>query len=1399
MLGTVILTAANTYTGGTTIGGGTLQIGNGGTTGSVVGAIVNNSALVLDRSDDLPFANAISGTGSFEKMGTNQVTITGTNTYTGGTIIDAGTLVIGDGTTNGSITGAVANSGALSFNRSDSITFGGVISGSGSLTQAGSGTLRLSAINTYTGITNISAGTLQLGNNDTTGGIAPASNISIGTGGTLTFDWSNNQTVANLISGTGNLTQSGASVLTLTGANTFSGTTTILAGGTIQLGNGGTTGTLTGPITDNGSLILNRSDSGLILSAVISGAGTLVQQGTGTSTLTAADTYSGGTTVNAGILQIGNGGTTGMIATGATVASGATLAFDRTDSIVFANVVSGAGGLTQLGTGTLRLSAINTYTGTTTIGAGTLQLGNNDTTGGIAAASNISIGTNGTFNFDWSNNQTVANLISGTGNLKQSGASVLTLTGANTFSGTTTIIAGGTIQLGNGGTTGTLAGPIIDNGELMLNRSDAGQVLAGVISGSGTLVQSGTGTSILTAANAYSGGTTISAGTLQLGNAGISGSIVGNITDNGILQFNRTDAGLNVVGNISGIGSVVQNGTGTVTLSGTNIYSGVTTVSAGTLQAGSTTALSVLSAFTVNATLNLNGFSAAIGSLAGSGIVTNNGASAATLTVGGENTSTIFSGVLQNGTGALVLAKSGTGTFTLTGTNIYAGGTTIGGGTLQLGNATASGSIVGNITDNGVLQFNRTDAGLTVSGNIIGIGSVVQVGSGSSSVSGTNTYSGVTTVTAGTLQAGSTTAFSAGSNFTVNSTLDLNGFSNTVGSLAGGGIVTNTGAAAATLTAGSDNAPTTTFSGTLIDGAGTMGLTKGGTGILILTGTSTYTGGTTISGGTLQLGNATATGSIVGNITDNAVLELDRSDSGLNLAGNIAGTGSVIDTGLGTSTLSGTNTYSGVTTVSAGTLQAGSTTALSAASGFTVNSTLNLNGFSNSIGSLAGTGTVTNSGAAATLSVEGDNLSTTFSGTLQNGPGAFALTKTGTGTLTLSGVNTYSGATTASAGTLQAGSTTGLSPNSDFIVNSILDLNGYSNAIGSLAGIGTITNNRALAATLTAGSDNNPSTTFSGVLQNGLSTLGLSKSGTGTLILTGTSTYSGLTDVQAGLLSVRGALSNSAVHVETGATLGGTGTIDGTVTVLSGGILSPGNSPGTLTVGSLVLNAGSFSNFDLGPARVVGGTANDLVIVTNNLTLAGSLNIADAGGFGAGVYRLFNYGGILTNNVMTIGRVPNGVSPGGLSIQTSVANQINLVVNGTSLLEFWDGNDAPNNGVVGGGNGTWNTTNTNWTVADGSTNSAWKQGLAVFESTPGTVTLAREPDDGRAGFCHQWLPDHDCQWFGADGRDRHDFGGRQRSNRNRWGRYCRGWRRDQNRCRHGDLDGYQYLHGRNDD
>ena len=157
--------------------------------------------------------------------------------------------------------------------------------------------------------------------------------------------------------------------------------------------------------------------------------------------------------------------------------------------------------------------------------------------------------------------------------------------------------------------------------------------------------------------------------------------------------------------------------------------------------------------------------------------------------------------------------------------------------------------------------------------------------------------------------------------------------------------------------------------------------------------------------------------------------------------------------------------YSGPTNVSAGTLRAGSTTGFSANSAYTVGAggVLDVNGFNNNIGSLAGAGTVTNNGAAAaTLTTGFDSTSTAFTGSLQDGSAALALTKTGPGTLTVSN-STYSGATNIVQGTLRAGSTAGFSPNSAFIVSApgIVDVNGFNNSIGSLAGDGTVTNNGA--------------------------------------------------------------------------------------------------------------------------------------------------------------------------------------------------------------------------------------------------------------------------------------------------------------------------------------------------
>jgi fibronectin-binding autotransporter adhesin len=178
-LGTLILQGANAYTGGTVINAGTLQLGSG-TSGSIAGNVANNGTLAFNRSDAVTFGGAISGNGSVQQNGSGTTTLTATNTYAGGTAINAGTLQLGSGGTSGSIAGNVANNGTLAFNRSDAVTFGGAISGSGSVQQNGSGTAILTATNTYIGDTVINAGSLIVN-----GSIANSSMTIVNAGATL--------------------------------------------------------------------------------------------------------------------------------------------------------------------------------------------------------------------------------------------------------------------------------------------------------------------------------------------------------------------------------------------------------------------------------------------------------------------------------------------------------------------------------------------------------------------------------------------------------------------------------------------------------------------------------------------------------------------------------------------------------------------------------------------------------------------------------------------------------------------------------------------------------------------------------------------------------------------------------------------------------------------------------------------------------------------------------------------------------------------------------------------------------------------------------------------------------------------------------------------------------------
>jgi autotransporter-associated beta strand protein len=190
--GTLILSADSTYTGGTTISAGTLQLGNGGSTGSIIGNVTDNGLLAFNRSDTVTFAGVVSGTGSVSQIGPGTTILTADNTYTGGTTISAGTLQLGNGGSTGSIIGNVTNNGLLAFNRSDTVTFAGVVSGTGSVSQIGPGTTILTAISTYTGSTTVNAGALIVN-----GSIASSSLTTVNSGAALLGSGTVGSTVVN--------------------------------------------------------------------------------------------------------------------------------------------------------------------------------------------------------------------------------------------------------------------------------------------------------------------------------------------------------------------------------------------------------------------------------------------------------------------------------------------------------------------------------------------------------------------------------------------------------------------------------------------------------------------------------------------------------------------------------------------------------------------------------------------------------------------------------------------------------------------------------------------------------------------------------------------------------------------------------------------------------------------------------------------------------------------------------------------------------------------------------------------------------------------------------------------------------------------------------------------------
>ena len=1122
--GTLTLSGTNTYSGGTTVNAGTLV----GTTDSLQGNISNDGTVRFDQSTDGTYSSVMSGSGSLEKAGSGTLTLGGMNTYSGGTTVIAGTLA---GTTD-NLQMAITNNGNVRFDQSTYGIYSGAMSGSGSLEKAGTGTVELTYALDYSGSTTVNGGTLRMINSASGDGINPNANYTVNSGGTLEFNKTGGSNPGTInLSGDGTFKSTGTGELVQTSA-----------GSTVALGSGALfhveSGIYRFGANGLGSWSSNLSDLQIDSGATFDGAGTP----------TVVDSLNG-----AGTLKTGGGITFGA---------------DNGDGTFSGNIENSSYGsaksLTKAGTGTQILNGTTTHTGTTTVNGGTLSLGSgyNHSGGGafvVNAAGTLegttdnlqgaTITNDGNVRLNQSTDGTYSDAMSGTGSMEKSGTGTVTLSGTNTYSGGTILNAGALI-----GTTDSLQGAITNDGTIRFDQSSNG-TYSGAMSGSGSLEKSGTGTLTLSGTTTHTGTTTVNGGTLSLGSdhthsgggafvVNAAGTLEGTtdnlqgaaITNDGNVRFNQSTDGT-YSDAMSGTGSLEKSGTGTVTLSGTNTYSGGTILSAGTL-IGTTDSLQ--------------------------GAITNNGSIRFE-----QSTEGTYSGAMT-GTGSL--EKSGTGTLIMTGTNSHSGATTLNAGTLRMVNSASGDGINTNtasaisysIASGATLEFNRT-GGTSAIGKIDLSGEGTFKKTGSEELSHTSADSTVALgsgalfhVESGTYRFGGVTAGTWSSNLSdlqIDSGATFNGAATVivVDSLNGAGSLKTGGG----ITVGTDNGDGT-FSGN-IENSGygsTFSFTKNGTGTQTLTGTSTYSGGTTVNGGTL----AGTTDSLQGAITNDANVRFDQSTEGT-YSGAMTGTGSLEKAGTGTVIMTGTNSHSGATTVNAGTLRmvnsasgdginrnTASARSYSVASGATLE--FNRTGGTSAIGKidLSGEGTFKKSGSEELFHTSADSTVALGSGALfhvESGTYRFGAGTAGTWSSNLSDLQIDSGATFSGAATV--------------IV------------VDSLNGAGTL----KTGGGITVGTDNGDGT-FSGNIENSSygSAKSLTKTGTGTQILTGTNAYTGTTEINDGTLVVNGTNSGGGtMTININGTLAGSGSITGDIDVL--GTISPGNSPGTLTqIGDQTWNDG---------------------------------------------------------------------------------------------------------------------------------------------------------------------------------------------------------------------------------
>jgi autotransporter-associated beta strand protein len=1260
---------------------------------------------------------ANTATTALVKAGTGTWTLSGTNTYTGGTTLSAGILGINAtaalGTT-GNITfsggtmqfasgGSGADYGARIKNSASamildtngqSATFAGAMdsSNTGGLTKNGTGTLTLSAANSYTGGTTINGGTLTL--SVASGSVAGA--IAVNTGAALQLNRSADATISNNISGAGNIVQSSERTTTLNGTNTNSGAVEATAGTLLFSGAGALSSNITGLSASGGST----------LSFADGDTRTITLGSSGISLSTAKLSFD---------VDLSSSASDRLNFGGAATLNGTNIV-----NLSFLNSISSGGNWTLL-------TATSGLNGTWSLGTYAPQTGysfsltSNTTSLWLTAAASSSLaywtGGNGSSwvdtNFSTSINGTAS--IPGSSLTDQSD---VIFAGTNAGNLTTTLGANYSIN-----TLAITTSEVSINGSNTLNVTSSSSSAINVsatgnttinanLAGAGAgLSKTGNGTLILGGSNSYASGTTISSGTVVVGSStalgnssgevklnpgagntatlrsGASGLTLANniVLSSGTTVFDTNSNNTTLSGVLSSTGALSKTGAGTLTLTANNTHTGGITISAGGI------ALSGSGALADSETMNLaaSGTSFDISAITASGetiasIAGASGSSIAlgnkTLTVGGDNTSTTFSGSMGGAGGALV--KTGSGTLTLTGGNTYTGTTTITAGGLQIGNGGTTGSLStsSTITNNGVLTFNRSNnlaQGTDFTSTAIGgSGSLAQSGTGNLTLSSANTYSGGTTLNSGTLVLNNSTAIGTGAltinggtlnntsgtsiTLTSNNTQNWNAnfaFAGTNDLNLGTGTVALGNSASRTITLTSGNLTV----GGVISGASSS-LTKAGAGTLRLTGSNSYSGGTTISAGILEIaGSGTLNGA--GNIANNGTL-LWNSSSTLAFSGVISGSGGITLNGTGTMQInSASNSFTGGVVINAGTLRLGEGNVISASNNVTINGgTLDMQNRDNAISLL----TLTNGNVIELGGVFTSTLTATDGYILQNGSvstilaGSGTLTKNGSGTVTLSRNNTLSGSTVVADGTLLLSGNGTLGTSTISLTGGTLDMGGKSltNTITSISGgtlvNGTITNNGGNYAMQNG--------TVSAILAG---TNGLIKTGSGTFTLNGSNTYSGATTISAGNLSIS---SVSALGSTSGVNLA-----NATALIYNG---AAGNLTRDISITGATGSTGTIRNSGTGLLTLSGALSKN----GTTLTLAGGSNGITVSGVISGSSA--NSDLVIDGGTTTLANANTYNGP------TSIINGATLNANVTNALPTANGRSAISIDTTGTGSST---------------------------------------------------------------------------------------------------------------